>query len=57
MDEISIGDKVNVFFSGLAVLYNCEVLKIPVNVGDWWCLKDEGGKIYNVLLFERMEKL
>jgi len=49
------GDFVNVSFLNSNTLFNVEVLYIPKCVGDGWRLRDADGKIYVVVLFERMD--
>ncbi len=57
MNEIEIGDKVDVCWENIGSEFNLEVLYIPHAIGDSWRLKRKDGTLIYVGSFGRMVKL
>ena len=56
-NKIKAGDRVTIHFTGSHSLFDVEILCLPCDVGDCWKLLGKDGKLYNVQMFEQMEKL
>lgn len=55
--RIDIDDFVTIYFTSSSIEIHVKVLHRPVATGDCWTLIRGDGTIFNVLMFEKMERM